>query len=362
MRRRDLNFLPLALAALELTSPVSAWAQGKRSPNRSRAEAAPIYYAGRADAMDLADQIAIRNRLDRMWVRDMIGQARFLTNVPRLMLPRGGGGGGRRRNWQAYRQRFVEPIRINAGAEFWRTHAATLSRAERDFGVPPEIVVGIIGVETIYGRIMGNFRVIDALATLSFDFPLEHPRADQRIAYFRGELESFLTAASRQGDSPLDPLGSYAGAMGMPQFMPSSIDKYAVDYDGNGHIDLAGSPVDAIGSVANYFKGYGWQAGQPSFFPASVDETNPLMPTLLAPDIVPSFSADSISAAGVELPPVAKRYGGLLALIELQNGSAPTTFVAGTQNFYVITRYNWSSFYAMSVLDLGQEVKAALSL
>jgi membrane-bound lytic murein transglycosylase B len=361
MRRRDLTSLPFALAALQLATPVNAWAQGKRSAGRSR-EADPIYYAGRADAMDLADQIAIRNRLDRAWVRDMVGQARFLTNVPRLMVPRGGGGPARRRNYQAYRGRFVDPIRINAGVDFWRTHASTLARAERDFGVPPEIVVGIIGVETIYGRIMGNFRVLDALATLSFDFPMEHPRADQRIAYFRGELESFLTAASRQGDSPLDALGSYAGATGLPQFMPTSIAKYAVDYDGNGHIDLVGSPVDAIGSVANYFKGYGWEPGQPSIFPVSVDESNPFMPTLRAPDIVPSFSADSISAAGVGLPPSARGYGGLLALIELQNGSAPTTFVAGTKNFYVITRYNWSSFYAMSVLDLGQEVKAALSL
>ena len=359
MRRRDLTALPFALAALQWTSPVDAAAAGrKRAPARARSEVPDIYYAERADAMQLADEIAARNRLDRGWTRDMIGQARFLPNVPPLMRPRGGGGG--RRNWQAYRRRFVEPIRIGAGVDFWRSQADTLARAQRDFGVPPEIIVGIIGVETIYGRIMGNFRVLDALATLAFDFPTEHPRADQRTAYFRGELESFLTAARRRGDSPLQPLGSYAGASGMPQFMPTSIDKYAVDYDGDGHIDLTGSAVDAIGSVASYFKGHGWQAGMPSVFPVDVDESRGRLDVLLAPDIVPSFSADSFSAAGAQLPPEAQRFGGLLALIELQNGSAPTTWLAGTQNFYVITRYNWSSFYAMSVLELGQAVRAEL--
>ncbi|HYP85103.1 lytic murein transglycosylase B [Variovorax sp.] len=355
MRRRDLTALPLALAALQLGAPLDAGAAPRRA---AKVRSEPVYYAGRDDAMQLADEIAVRNRLDRGWTRDVIGQARFLPNVPPLMRPRGGGGG--RRNWQAYRRRFVEPIRIGAGTDFWREHAGTLARAERDFGVPPEIVVGIIGVETIYGRIMGNFRVLDALATLSFDFPLDHPRADQRIAYFRGELETFLSAASRLGDDPLEALGSYAGATGLPQFMPSSIAKYAVDYDGNGHIDLAGSPVDAIGSVASYFKGYGWQAGLPSIYPVDLDESRARLDVLLAPDIVPSFSADSFSAAGAQLPREAQRFGGLLALIELQNGSAPSTYLAGTQNFYVITRYNWSSFYAMSVLELGQEVAAAM--
>jgi membrane-bound lytic murein transglycosylase B len=148
--------------------------------------------------------------------------------------------------------------------------------------------------------------------------------------------------------------------MGMPQFMPSSIAKYAIDFDGDGRIDLVRSTSDVIGSVANYFKAFGWQPGRPAVFPISFDEKRLQKALLLAPDIVPSFSADSFSAAGVQLQGDARQYPGLLALIELQNGYDAPSYVAGTKNFYVITRYNWSSYYAMSVLDLGREVKAAM--
>ena len=316
-----------------------------------------VPYATRDDAMRFADEVAARRSLDREWVRATIGAARYLPNVPRLMLP---AQGGAPKNWRAYRSRFIDPIRIAAGVRFWRANATTLEKAQAEFGVPAEIIVGIIGVETIYGRNMGSFRVIDALATLSFDFPDGHPRAAQRTAFFREELESFLSTESRTAEDPLAPLGSYAGAMGMPQFMPSSIAKYAIDYDGDGRIDLVRSHVDVIGSVANYFKAFGWQPGRPAMFPVGFDEARLNKPLLLAPDIKPSFSADSFSAAGGVLPRDAAGYGGLLALIELQNGYEAPSYVAGTQNFYVITRYNWSSYYAMSVLELGDEVKAAL--
>ncbi len=228
-------------------------------------------------------------------------------------------------------------------------------------GIILNIGVGIIGVETLYGRIMGNFRVIDALATLSFDFPQAHPRAAQREAFFRSELESFLSTESRTAEDPMVPLGSYAGAMGMPQFMPSSIAKYAVDFDGDGRIDLVNNPADVIGSVASYFKAFGWQRGMPSIFPVRFDTARLQMPILMAPDIKPTFSADSFTAAGAVLDGNAQPFPGLLALIELQNGAESPSYVAGTQNFYVITRYNWSSYYAMSVLELGNEVKAAMA-
>jgi len=209
---------------------------------------------------------------------------------------------------------------------------------------------------------MGSFRVIDALATLSFDFPPAHPRAAEREAFFRAELESFLNTASRTSGDPLEPLGSYAGAMGMPQFMPSSIAKYAVDFDGNSRIDLVNNPADAIGSVANYFKAFGWMPGVPAAYPVHFEEARLQKALLLAPDIVPSFSTDSFVAAGAVPEGDGLQYQGLLALIELQNGAgARPTYVAGTGNFYVITRYNWSSYYAMSVLDLGQAVKAAMA-
>jgi membrane-bound lytic murein transglycosylase B len=365
MRRLLLTVLPLALALLgfapgtNAANPRKAAATKKTAPQPEARRSAPsgALYATRDDAMRFADDVAARRNLDREWVRSTIGAARFLPNVPRLMLP---AAGGAPKNWRAYRGRFIDPIRIAAGVRFWRANAATLEKAQAQFGVPAQIIVGIIGVETIYGRNMGSFRVIDALATLSFDFPDGHPRAAQRTAFFREELESFLSTESRTAQDPLAPLGSYAGAMGMPQFMPSSIAKYAIDYDGDGRIDLVHSHADVIGSVANYFKAFGWEAGRPAIFPVSFDEARLNKPLLLAPDIKPSFSADSFSAAGAVLPRDAAGYGGLLALIELQNGYDAPTYVAGTQNFYVITRYNWSSYYAMSVLELGDEVKAAL--
>ena len=153
------------------------------------------------------------------------------------------------RSWPRYRERFVNERRTRNGIRFWQENAAELARAEAIYGVPAEIIVGIIGVETIYGQQMGTFRVIDALATLSFNFPSVHPRAAERTAFFRQELEQFLTLHHRAGTDPLEPVGSYAGAMGMPQFMPSSRVKYAVDFDDDGRIDLSRSATDVIGSV-----------------------------------------------------------------------------------------------------------------
>jgi membrane-bound lytic murein transglycosylase B len=343
----------LLLIALAGSWPATAAAQKNVTPVRGGAP-----YATRDDAMRFADDVASRRDLDRDWVRATIGGARLLPNVPRLMLP---APKGTAKNWAAYRSRFIDPVRIAAGARFWRDNAATLARAEAEYGVPPEIVVGIVGVETIYGRNMGNFRVIDALATLAFDFPQGHPRAAEREAFFRGELESFLSVESRTAQDPMTPLGSYAGAMGMPQFMPSSIAKYAVDFDGDGRIDLVNDPADVIGSVANYFKAFGWQRGMPAVYPVRFDVSRLRMPLLLAPDIKPSFSADSFVAAGAVLEGEALTHQGLLALIELHNGDDAPSYVAGTQNFYTITRYNWSSYYAMSVLELGNEVKAAMA-
>ncbi|WP_431111811.1 lytic murein transglycosylase B [Variovorax paradoxus] len=359
------SFLPAPFRAvsLALLAACCAWSQGVQAQKASGARSVKTVsgstpYATREDAMRFADEVAERRGLDREWVRATIGKARFLPNVPRLMLP---GPVGSVKNWQAYRSRFIDATRIAAGVRFWRNNADTLARAEQVYGVPPEIIVGIVGVETIYGRNMGNFRVIDALATLSFDFPQAHPRAAEREAFFRGELESFLSTESRTSENPLVPVGSYAGAMGMPQFMPSSIAKYAVDFDGDNRIDLVDNTADVIGSVASYFKAFGWKPGMPAVYPVHLEEERLKKALLLAPDILPTFSIDSFVAAGAVPEGEGLRHKGLLALIELQNGAdAPPTYVAGTRNFYVITRYNWSSYYAMSVLDLGQEVKAAM--
>ena len=317
-----------------------------------------VLYANRADAMQVADDIAQRRDLDRDWVRKAIGQSRYLPQIARWVLP---AATGTAKNWRVYRGRFIDPVRIAAGVAFWQANAADLERAEREYGVPPEIIVGIIGVETIYGRDTGRFRVMDALATLSFDFPAAHPRARERRAFFLGELEQLLSLAQRSGADPLDYKGSYAGAMGMPQFMPSSWVKYAIDFDGDGKVDLLGSSADVIGSVANYFKAFGWQPGMPTHYPVRFDKSRLDLDALLAPDILPTFSVASFTAKGAVLDGEALQHKGPLALVELQNGSAEPSYVAGTENFYVVTRYNWSSYYAMAVIELGREVAAARS-
>ncbi|MES2954999.1 MAG: lytic murein transglycosylase B [Pseudomonadota bacterium] len=310
--------------------------------------------------MAFAADLASRRDLDPQWVRQTLGQARHLPTVVRLMQPP---AKTFTKNWRVYRSRFIDPVRIAAGVRFWQDNQATLERAEREYGVPADIIVGIIGVETIYGRDTGKFRVMDALATLAFDFPASHPRARERSEFFKGEIEQFLTLQSRLNADPFAALGSYAGAMGMPQFMPSSRNKYAVDFDGDGKIDLWNSPADVIGSVANYFKAFNWQPGMPTFYPVGFDSSKLDMDALMAPDILPTFSVASFTAKGAVLEGASLQHTGPLALVELLNGdpakggSAPI-YVAGTENFYAITRYNWSSYYAMSVIELGREVAA----
>jgi len=315
-------------------------------------------YANRPEAMRFADDMASRRDLDVQWVRIAIGQARHSPTIVRLMQPP---AKTFTKNWRVYRSRFIDPVRIAAGVRFWQENQATLARAEKEYGVPAEIIVGIIGVETIYGRDTGKFRVLDALATLAFDFPAIHPRARERSEFFRGELEQFLSMQSRLDSDPLLPRGSYAGAMGMPQFMPSSWVKYAVDFDGDGKVDLWNSPADVIGSVASYFKAFNWQPGMPTHYPVRFDSATLDMNALMAPDILPTFSVASFTAKGAVLEGNALNHTGQLALIELLNGdpnnggNAPV-YIAGTENFYAITRYNWSSYYAMAVIELGQSV------
>lgn len=250
------------------------------------------------------------------------------------------------RSWQRYRERFVNTRRSEGGLRFWQEHEATLRRAEAIYGVPAEVVVAIIGVETEYGRNMGKFSVFEALASIAFHYP---PRAD----FFHGELEQFLLLARENGVSPLAIKGSYAGAIGIPQFMPSSQRRYAVDFDGDDRIDLRNSTADAIGSVARFLQQHGWQAGMPVAVPARV-EGDPQ--ALIAAGIKPAVSLQALAKQGVVATGDDERPA---ALIDLATPDRATEYWVGFENFYVLTRYNRSSFYAMSVFQLAQALREA---
>ena len=345
------------IAASALLASANAQKTSKKTRNSDSDDPAAQSYANRPEAEAFVREVAARRHVDEAWLRASVNQARFNPTVQRLMTPRTGPAGVK--NWRAYRSRFVEPIRIRAGLRFWNENEAALARAEQTYGVPAEYIVGIIGVETIYGQQTGNFSVVDALATLAFDYPQNHPRLAERTKYFRGELEQFLTTAYLNNANPFETQGSYAGAMGLPQFMPTSWSNFAVDFDGDGKINLFTSKADAIGSVANYFVAHGWQRGMPAYYDMQLRSTPAQLATLLEPDIKPSFSAADMAANGVQIAPPGNNHNGPLALIELKNGDGEPQYVAGTQNFYTITRYNWSSFYAMSVIELGQAIKRA---
>lgn len=246
--------------------------------------------------------------------------------------------------WYEYRTIFVTERRIREGVDFWHANREVLERAQREYGVDPAIVVAIIGVETFYGGNMGSFRVLDALATLAFDYP-------KRSEFFSRELEQYLLLAREQGLDPLELKGSYAGAMGYGQFIPSSYRAYAVDYNGDRKADIWNDPVDAIGSVANYFARHGWQSGGPVAVVAQVSGTpDPALFNVLAR---PVLSPAELAAMG--LRPVGPVIEAAALPLQL-DGAEGTEYWLGYENFYVITRYNRSHRYAMAVYQLASEV------
>ena len=255
------------------------------------------------------------------------------------------------RSWLTYRARFVTEARIAEGAQFWRRHAAALERAAAEHGVPEEIIVAIIGVETLYGRQMGTWRVIDALATLAFDYP---PRAE----FFRGELEQYLLFARESGLDVFSVRGSYAGAIGIPQFMPGSYRRFAVDFDGDGAVNLRSSPADAIGSVANFLVKHGWRRGERVYLPARLAGGNAgdAHRELVDAGIEPKTSLSELKRFGVETR-TDLALDTPVALIELESAGAATEYRLGLRNFFVLTRYNRSVLYASAVFDLAQEIK-----
>ena len=350
IRRCRLVGLLALCAALAL--PAGAAPRKAAAKPLQRPATAPLY-GTHDEVLRFAAEVAQRRGLPHEWLAMQLATARRIDSVRKLVMPP---PAGTAKNWAAYRARFIEPRRIEAGVAFWQASESALQRAEQRYGVPAEVVVGIIGVETFYGRIMGSHRIIDALATLAFDFPAG--RSD-RSAFFRAELEEFFVLCAREGIDPQSVRGSYAGAMGLPQFMPGSINRWAVDHDGDGRVDLHASAADAVGSVAHYLQSYGWQTGLPTHFEVTPPADAADRAVLLGPDILPSFSAAQFAERGAVLAEPGAGHGGPLALVELHNGEVSPSHVAGTQNFYVVTRYNQSSYYALAVIELGRAVAAA---
>ncbi len=305
-------------------------------------------FANNPNAQQFIDKMVNKHGFDRQQLQEILSQAKRLDSVLRLMdnqapttsvKPPSGPNGA----WLRYRKKFITPDNVQNGVVFWNQYEDALNRAWQVYGVPPEIIVGIIGVETRWGRVMGKTRILDALATLSFNYP-------RRAEYFSGELETFLLMARDEQDDPLNLKGSFAGAMGYGQFMPSSYKQYAVDFSGDGHINLW-DPVDAIGSVANYFKAHGWVKGDQVAVMANGQA--PGLPN----GFKTKYSISQLAAAGLTpQQPLGNHQQANLLRLDVGTGYQ---YWYGLPNFYTITRYNHSTHYAMAVWQLGQAVALA---
>jgi membrane-bound lytic murein transglycosylase B len=251
--------------------------------------------------------------------------------------------------WYDYRKIFITDSRIAGGVKFWQEHKEALAHAEAKFGVPAEIIIAILGVETRYGGNVGGYRVIDALSTLAFRYPPRSP-------FFRSELEHFLILTREEKMSQLDPVGSYAGAMGLGQFMPSSYRAYAVDFDADGQRDIWTNPTDAIGSIANYLKVHGWVPGQSIVHRTAIDK--PLPDGVMDGGLKPSFSREELAMAGFSLSELPAG-NDVLSLVALTQPDGEEYWL-GRQNFYAITRYNHSRMYAMAVTQLAWAIRQQL--
>lgn len=287
-------------------------------------------------------EMAARHRFDAQALRQVFAKVQPRPNIVKAM-----SAPATARPWHEFRPLFVDAQRIEGGVRFWNEHAALLARAAAQFGVPAEIIVATIGIETRYGRQLGRVKVIEALTTLAFDYP-------RRAAFFRSELEAFLLLGREQGWDLGDVRGSFAGAMGLPQFLPSSYQKFAVDFDGDGARNLWGHPADAVGSVANYYRSFGWEDGALVAVPVTVDER--ALAELETGDIQPARTIREFRQAGAQIAADVPD-GVRAALIKVDTG-AGFQYWAALQNFYVITRYNRSVNYAMAVWELSQALVA----
>jgi membrane-bound lytic murein transglycosylase B len=329
--------LRVALAALLATSAAAAVPHAAASTD----------YARRPEVRAFIGEMAAEYGFDARALRRVFSKVRYQQSVinamsrPVLAPPK----------WYEYAPRFLSSERVDAGVAFWRANEATLERAQGEFGVPAEIVVAIIGVETFYGRNTGSYRVADALTTLAFDYP-------RRAEYFRNELKQFLLQTRERNISPLEPKGSYAGAQGLPQFMPGSLRDYAVDYDDDGTVDLATDVDDAIGSVANYLSRHGWLADDPAMQPAEFDADkrdqieSALDGGISGQRTLESWQRDGVTVSGIPEGPGADPAGVLM----LEEETGPGYWMV-FNNWYVLTRYNRSRLYASAVWKLAQALR-----
>lgn len=305
-------------------------------------------YGTNPAAIELVDQLVAEEGFEREELIAVLSQASKQESIIAAMER----PAEKTKPWYEYREIFLNEKREIQGVEFYNEHLETLQRAEQETGVPAQIIVAIIGVETYYGRIAGSYRIIDALSTLAFDYP-------RRSEFFTKELKHYLILTRDQGMDPLALKGSYAGAMGYGQFMPSSYRSYAIDFDGDDTADIWNNPVDAIGSVANYFKAHGWRQGEQVVLAAELSQDLPEEMWSRGRKLKPRYTAGEFAAAGlkplVEVDPAAEAMG---LEFELEDGKE---YWLGLHNFYVITRYNHSAMYAMSVYQLSQNIAARVA-
>jgi membrane-bound lytic murein transglycosylase B len=360
----QLIFALLLATAITASADASATSKSKKKHKRAKPTVVStdiVHFNQWKNVTEFIDLMVTRHGFDRTQLETTFDQARYLERSIQLIKP---APPGKPKNWKAYRARFVESVRIEAGIAFWDEHAEALERAEKQFGVPAEIIVGLIGVETIYGRNTGNFRVVDALTTLAFAYP-ETPTRLARMDFFRSELENILLLSRDFSLDPFSYKGSYAGAIGLSQFMPSSIRSYAIDFDNDGKIDLQASAEDAIGSIANYLALHGWKKGLPTAFPATLinpgadpEKFADMLSTILSQGLKASYTFEELKLLATTASQDAPQHL-LYGLVDLQNGDEPTEYWLATEDFFALTQYNRSYFYAMSVIDLGKVIAQA---
>jgi membrane-bound lytic murein transglycosylase B len=303
-------------------------------------------YRNQKIVREFVEEIVLEEGFDRSELLELFGKAEKKQSIIDAMSR----PAEKTKSWYQYRKIFVTTQRADQGVDFYNKYLETLDRAEEQYGVPKEIIVSIMGVETRYGSNKGNFRVIDALSTLAFDYP-------KRSSFFRKELKHFLILAKEQQLNPEQLLGSYAGAMGFGQFMPSSYRAYAVDFDGDGKVDIWNNPVDAIVSVANYFKRHGWSYGSAVTGHARVEKD--YRKAWVNDGLKPKRTLTEFEQG--KIYPVEKFDMASKATAMRFEGQRGTEYWLGLDNFYVITRYNHSAMYAMSVYQLAQEIASRVN-